>query len=54
LALALAIALAIPAMHDSNLERWFRGECTLGPGGRFANFRCPPQTYEPAANTPAR
>jgi hypothetical protein len=41
--LAMAIAFAIPAMHDTNLERWIRGECTLQPGGRYANFRCPPQ-----------
>jgi hypothetical protein len=44
--LALAVMFAIPAMHDSNLGRWMCGECTLQPGGRLANFRCPPQTGE--------
>jgi hypothetical protein len=42
--LVLAVAFAIPAMHDSNLGRWLRGDCTLQSGGRFASFRCPPQT----------
>jgi hypothetical protein len=46
LALALAVVFAIPAMHDSNIERWMRGDCTLQPGGRMASFRCPPQTSQ--------
>jgi hypothetical protein len=43
LLLAAAVAFAIPAMHDSNLEKWLRGECELLPGGRVAHFRCSPQ-----------
>ena len=43
LLLAAAVAFAIPAMHDSNLEKWLRGECELLPGGRIAHFRCSPQ-----------
>jgi hypothetical protein len=42
LLLALAIALAIPAMHNANLVRWMRGECKLLPGGRYAHFSCQP------------
>jgi hypothetical protein len=42
--LAFAVAFAIPAMHDSNLERWLRGECELlAPKLEVeASFRCPP------------
>jgi hypothetical protein len=40
---ALAVAFAIPTMRDSNLARWFRGECKLLPGGRVAKFSCQPR-----------
>jgi hypothetical protein len=56
----VAVAFAIPAMRDSNLERWLRGECELlpGVGGRFAIFNCPQQRpyvpFMPWLASPAR
>ena len=47
--LAVAVLFAIPAMRDSNLERWLRGECTMRGGGMRANFSCPPQQRTPDA-----
>jgi len=52
LMLAAAVAFAIPAMHDSNLEKWLRGECELLAGGRVAHFRCSPQQLRYAPPVP--
>jgi hypothetical protein len=36
-----AVAFAIPAMHDTPIEKFFRGECGPAHGGRY--FSCPPK-----------
>jgi hypothetical protein len=36
-----AVALAIPAMHDTPIEKFFRGECGPPHSGRY--FSCPPK-----------
>ncbi len=38
LLLAIAVAFAIPAMHDSNIEKMLRGECKLAPIGWIGNW----------------
>lgn len=47
--LAVAVMFAIPAMRDSNLERWLRGECTMKGGGMRTHFSCPAQQRSPDA-----